>query len=132
MHTLPGRDGSTGLLVVGIAATTPPTVVHRAATGVATVLLSLLTSPRHALATDTGGAGALVRLMLGASPSDGAPASCRPTRRPADAGSSSTAGAPGPRPARQPRPTATPPSSRPSAPRWAPPTSTWTVTHCAP
>ncbi|MFD6875629.1 MULTISPECIES: PucR family transcriptional regulator [unclassified Streptomyces] len=74
MHTLPGRDGSTGLLVVGIAAAAPPTVVHRAATGVATFPLSLLTSPRHALATDTAGAGALVRLMLGASPSAVAPA----------------------------------------------------------
>ncbi|WP_329377647.1 PucR family transcriptional regulator [Streptomyces sp. NBC_01351] len=74
VHTLPGREGSTGPLVVGIAATTPPTVVHRAATGVATVLLSLLTSPRHALGTDSAGAGALVRLMLGASPADVAPA----------------------------------------------------------
>lgn len=73
VHTLPGRDGSAGPLVVGIAATTPPTVVHRSVTGVATVLLSLLTSPRHALGTDTAGAGALVRLMLGASPAAVAP-----------------------------------------------------------
>ncbi|MFD9410586.1 helix-turn-helix domain-containing protein [Streptomyces sp. NPDC059989] len=74
VHTLPGRDGRAGPLVVGIAATAQPTVVHRSVTGVATVLLSLLTSPRHALGTDTAGAGALVRLMLGAPPAAVAPA----------------------------------------------------------
>ncbi|MEU9256116.1 helix-turn-helix domain-containing protein [Streptomyces sp. NPDC048270] len=74
VHTLPGREGVAGPLVVGIAAAAAPTVVHRSVTGVATVLLSLLTSPRHALGTDAAGAGALVRLMLGASPAEVAPA----------------------------------------------------------
>lgn len=74
VHTLPGRDGGAGRLVVGIAATTAPTAVHRSVTGVATVLLSLLTSPRHALGTDAASAGALVRLMLGAPPDAVSPA----------------------------------------------------------
>ncbi len=74
VHTLPGGDGGSGPLAVGIAATTPPTVVHRSVTGVATVLLSLLTSPRHALGADAAGAGALVALLLGAAPAEVAPA----------------------------------------------------------
>lgn len=53
-------------LALGQAATTAPTLVHRQVTSTATVLLALLTSPRHALGTDTHSAGALVRLMLGA------------------------------------------------------------------
>ncbi|MFD8812372.1 PucR family transcriptional regulator, partial [Streptomyces sp. NPDC059627] len=58
----------------GRAATAPPTTVHRQVTGTATVLLALLTSPRHALSTDTHSVGALVRLMLGATPVEVAPA----------------------------------------------------------
>lgn len=65
VHTLPGADGSMAL-ALGQAATTAPTLVHRQVTSTATVLLALLTSPRHALGTDTHSAGALVRLMLGA------------------------------------------------------------------
>ncbi|MEV6167094.1 PucR family transcriptional regulator [Streptomyces sp. NPDC051954] len=74
VHTLPGADGTTTTLALGQAATTAPTLVHRQITGTATVLLALLTSPRHALGTDTHSAGALVRLMLGATPADVAPA----------------------------------------------------------
>ncbi|MGW3285582.1 PucR family transcriptional regulator ligand-binding domain-containing protein [Streptomyces sp. NPDC001002] len=74
VHTLPAADGATTTLALGQAATTPPTLVHRQITSTATVLLALLTSPRHALGTDTHSAGALVRLMLGASPADVAPA----------------------------------------------------------
>ncbi|MFF4255372.1 PucR family transcriptional regulator [Streptomyces sp. NPDC001663] len=73
-HTLPGADGSTTALALGQAATTAPTVVHRQVTSTATVLLALLTSPRHALSTDTHSVGALVRLMLGATPAEVAPA----------------------------------------------------------
>jgi hypothetical protein len=61
-------------LALGQAATTAPTLVHRQVTSTATVLLALLTSPRHALGTDTHSAGALVRLMLGATPTEVAPA----------------------------------------------------------
>jgi hypothetical protein len=74
VHTLPGADGTTMALALGQAATTAPTLVHRQVTSTATVLLALLTSPRHALGTDTHSAGALVRLMLGATPADVAPA----------------------------------------------------------
>jgi DNA-binding PucR family transcriptional regulator len=74
VHTLPAADGATTTLALGQAATTPPTLVHRQITSTATVLLALLTSPRHALGTDTHSAGALVRLMLGATPADVAPA----------------------------------------------------------
>ena len=74
VHTLPGADGVTAALALGQAATTAPTVVHRQVTSTATVLLALLTSPRHALSTDTHGVGALVRLMLGATPAEVAPA----------------------------------------------------------
>ena len=72
VHTLPGADGAARPLALGLAAVTSPTLVHRQVTGTATVLLSLLTSPRHALHTDTRGVGALVRLMLGASPAEAA------------------------------------------------------------
>ncbi|WP_042430406.1 PucR family transcriptional regulator [Streptacidiphilus anmyonensis] len=68
VHTLPGTDRSTAPLVLAVAATKPPTAVHRSVTGVAIVLLSLLTSPRHALGGDARSAGALVRLMLGEAP----------------------------------------------------------------
>ncbi|MEV7181332.1 PucR family transcriptional regulator [Kitasatospora sp. NPDC093679] len=64
VHTLPGG------LALGIAADTPPSSVHRSVTGVAAVLLALLTSPRHALGADTRGSGALVRLLLGAAPAE--------------------------------------------------------------
>ncbi|MFI1029603.1 PucR family transcriptional regulator [Streptomyces sp. NPDC020951] len=76
VHTLPaGPDRTTGTtLALGQAAGTPPTTVHRQVTGTATVLLSLLTSPRHALSTDPHSVGALVRLMLGATPAEVAPA----------------------------------------------------------
>lgn len=74
VHTLPGADGTAMALALGQATTTAPTLVHRQVTSTAAVLLALLTSPRHALGTDTHSAGALVRLMLGASPADVAPA----------------------------------------------------------
>ncbi|MEU9781873.1 PucR family transcriptional regulator [Streptomyces phaeochromogenes] len=79
VHTLPGADGdgTTTTLALGQAATTAPTLVHRQVTSTATVLLALLTSPRHALGTDTHSAGALVRLMLGAAPAEVAPALAR-------------------------------------------------------
>ncbi|AJT69825.1 hypothetical protein T261_8230 [Streptomyces lydicus] len=70
VHTLPRADSTATPLVLGQAAVSPPTVVHRQITGVATVLLSLLTSPRHALSTETRSVGALVRLMLGAAPAE--------------------------------------------------------------
>lgn len=70
VHTLPGADGTATALALGQAATTAPTLVHRQVTSTAAVLLALLTSPRHALGTDTHSAGALVRLMLGAAPAD--------------------------------------------------------------
>ncbi|MFD9126302.1 PucR family transcriptional regulator ligand-binding domain-containing protein [Kitasatospora sp. NPDC059571] len=66
VHTLPGG------LALGLAAEAPPTGVHRSVTGVAAVLLSLLTSPRHALGADSSTAGALVRLLLGGAPADAA------------------------------------------------------------
>ncbi|MFF7654808.1 PucR family transcriptional regulator [Streptomyces sp. NPDC007983] len=72
VHTLPGADGTT-TLALGQAATGALPLVHRQVTGTATVLLSLLTSPRHALNTDSRSAGALVRLMLGATPAEVAP-----------------------------------------------------------
>lgn len=74
VHTLPGADGTTTPLVLGQAATTGRTMVHRQVTSTALALLSLLTSPRHALSTDTHSVGALVRLMLGATPAEVAPA----------------------------------------------------------
>ncbi|MGW3951594.1 PucR family transcriptional regulator [Streptomyces sp. NPDC004752] len=82
VHTLSGADGTTPL-ALGQAATTTPTPVHRQVTGTAIVLLSLLTSPRHALTTDSHGVGALVRLMLGAAPAEVAPALV-PAERPTD------------------------------------------------
>ncbi|WP_427919149.1 PucR family transcriptional regulator [Streptomyces sp. cg40] len=74
VHTLPGTERAGTTLALGQAATEAPTLVHRQITGTAAVLLALLTSPRHALGTDTHSAGALVRLMLGAAPADVAPA----------------------------------------------------------
>jgi hypothetical protein len=76
VHTLPaGADRTTtATLALGQSAAAPPTAVHRQVTGTATVLLALLTSPRHALSTDTHSVGALVRLMLGATPAEVAPA----------------------------------------------------------
>ncbi|MFF4835021.1 PucR family transcriptional regulator [Streptomyces sp. NPDC001315] len=74
VHTLPGADSSTAPLALGQAAAMVPTLVHRQVTSMATVLLALLTSPRHALGTDTHSVGALVRLMLGATPDEVAPA----------------------------------------------------------
>ncbi|MFI0815897.1 PucR family transcriptional regulator [Streptomyces sp. NPDC021098] len=76
VHTLPGADGTT-TLALGQAATATTEalpLVHRQVTSTATVLLSLLTSPRHALNTDSHSVGALVRLMLGATPAEVAPA----------------------------------------------------------
>ncbi|MGW2328098.1 PucR family transcriptional regulator [Streptomyces sp. NPDC001700] len=70
VHTLPGAATP---LALGQAAATAPLPVHRQVTSTATVLLSLLTSPRHALNTGSHSAGALVRLMLGASPAEVAP-----------------------------------------------------------
>ncbi|MER6527290.1 PucR family transcriptional regulator [Streptomyces sp. NPDC001508] len=70
VHTLPGADRTTATLALGQAATAPPTVVHRRVTSTAMALLALLTSPRHALSTDTHSVGALVRLMLGATPAE--------------------------------------------------------------
>lgn len=76
VHTLPAGTGrtTTATLALGQAATTPPTAVHHQVTGTATVLLALLTGPRHALSTDTHSVGALVQLMLGATPAEVAPA----------------------------------------------------------
>lgn len=74
VHTLPGADSTATPLALGQAATETPSVVHRQMTSTATVLLSLLTSPRHALSTETRSVGALVRLMLGAAPAEVAPA----------------------------------------------------------
>ncbi|MFI5882926.1 PucR family transcriptional regulator [Streptomyces sp. NPDC051554] len=85
VHTLPGADGTATALALGQAATTAPALVHRQVTGTAAVLLALLTSPRHALGTDTHSAGALVRLMLGATPADVA-ASLAPAGTTEDAG----------------------------------------------
>lgn len=73
VHTLPGADGAATPLALGQAAATAPLPVHRQVTSTATVLLSLLTSPRHALNTGSHSAGALVRLMLGATPAEVAP-----------------------------------------------------------
>ncbi|MEU9349122.1 PucR family transcriptional regulator [Streptomyces sp. NPDC048278] len=75
VHALPvGGDRTTAVtLALGQAASVPPTAVHRQVTGTATVLLALLTGPRHALSTDTHSVGALVRLMLGATPAEVAP-----------------------------------------------------------
>ncbi|MFF2045453.1 helix-turn-helix domain-containing protein [Kitasatospora sp. NPDC058170] len=73
VRTLPGSDGGGGPLALATAATEPPTAVHRSVAGVAVVLLSLLTSPRHALGADARSAGALVRLLLGADPAEVAP-----------------------------------------------------------
>ncbi|OXY91575.1 PucR family transcriptional regulator [Streptomyces diastatochromogenes] len=84
VHTLPGADSTTTALALGQATTTAPTLVHRQVTGMATVLLALLTSPRHALGTDTHSVGALVRLMLGATPAEVAPALARAGRTTGD------------------------------------------------
>ncbi|MFG3056336.1 helix-turn-helix domain-containing protein [Kitasatospora sp. NPDC048239] len=73
LRTLPGSDGGGGPLTLATAATEPPTAVHRSVAGVAVVLLSLLTSPRHVLGADARSAGALVRLLLGADPAEVAP-----------------------------------------------------------
>ncbi|TLS48068.1 PucR family transcriptional regulator [Streptomyces montanus] len=72
VHTLPAQTAD-GPFVLGVAATVAPTVVHRSVIGTALVLLSLLTTPRHALGTDTRASAALVRLMLGQDPVDVAP-----------------------------------------------------------
>ncbi|MPY48197.1 PucR family transcriptional regulator [Streptomyces acidicola] len=69
VHTLPAEIAD-GPFVLGVAAASTPTAVHRSVIGTALVLLSLLTTPRHALGTDTRGAAALVRLMLGQHPVD--------------------------------------------------------------
>ncbi|UNZ15802.1 PucR family transcriptional regulator [Streptomyces sp. 891-h] len=74
VHTLPGMDGATAPLALGQIADTAPTLADRQVTSMATVLLSLLTSPSHALGTDTRSVGALVQLMLGATPAEVAPA----------------------------------------------------------
>lgn len=118
VHTLPGPDGTatTTTLALGQATTTAPTPVHRQITSTATVLLALLTSPRHALGTDTRGAGALVRLMLGATPAEVAPPSMPAT------GQWSTAATPARSPRAMTRPN-WPPWERP----WAPRTCTWTA-----
>lgn len=72
VHTLP-TEAVDGSFVLGVAATSAPATVHRPVTGTALVLLSLLTTPRYALGTDTRSAAALVRLMLGQGPADAAP-----------------------------------------------------------
>ncbi|MFJ2865680.1 PucR family transcriptional regulator [Kitasatospora sp. NPDC087314] len=72
VRTLPGSDGPGGPLALVTAAQEPPTAVHRSVAGVAVVLLSLLTSPRHALGADARSSGALVRLLLGATPDEAA------------------------------------------------------------
>jgi hypothetical protein len=82
VHTLPGADRNTAPLALAVAASGPPTAVHRSVTVVATVLLSLLTSPRHALGGDARSAGALVRLMLGEAPHTVAPTLMPPDASP--------------------------------------------------
>ncbi|MGV9457054.1 PucR family transcriptional regulator ligand-binding domain-containing protein [Streptomyces sp. NPDC003635] len=72
VYTLPAEQAD-GPFALGVATTCPPTAVHRSITGTALVLLSVLTTPRHALDTDTRSAAALVRLMLGRSPADVTP-----------------------------------------------------------
>ncbi|MGW4866813.1 PucR family transcriptional regulator [Streptomyces chartreusis] len=72
VHTLPAEPAE-GPFTLCIAAISAPSAVHRSITGTALVLLSLLTTPRHALDTDTRSAAALVRLMLGHHPVDVAP-----------------------------------------------------------
>ncbi|MFD7500326.1 PucR family transcriptional regulator [Streptomyces sp. NPDC059850] len=74
VHTLPGAAGTTTLALGQAATTATLPLVHRQVTSTATVLLSLLTSPRHALNTGSHSAGALVRLLLGATPAEVAPA----------------------------------------------------------
>ncbi|MFI0773977.1 PucR family transcriptional regulator [Streptomyces sp. NPDC021212] len=108
VHTLPGADGTTTPLALGQAAATAPSLVHRQVTSTATVLLALLTSPRHALSTDSHGVGALVRLMLGATPAEVAPALV-PSEHPAHDHWVVVHGRQDPRgPARAPRPGADP------------------------
>ncbi|SDP72332.1 DNA-binding transcriptional regulator, PucR family [Streptomyces sp. cf386] len=84
VHTLAGADSTAAPLALGQAAPSTPTAVHRQMTGMATVLLSLLTSPRHALSTEARGVGALVRLMLGASPAEVAAALALTDESPSD------------------------------------------------
>ncbi|MES4888628.1 PucR family transcriptional regulator [Streptomyces sp. NPDC096012] len=64
-HTLPGGDTGSPL-VLGLASPAQLSAVERSVTGVAVVLLSLLTGPRRALGGDTRSAAALVRLLFGA------------------------------------------------------------------
>ncbi|WP_063740201.1 PucR family transcriptional regulator [Amycolatopsis jejuensis] len=68
-HTVPG----TVPLALGIATPAPPTPAHHSITASAVTLLSLLTSPRYALGSDGQSAAALVRLLLGHSPTEVAP-----------------------------------------------------------
>jgi hypothetical protein len=59
-------DSARAPLTLGLATGAPPGAVERSTTGVAVVLLSLLTDPRHAVGGDSNTPAALVRLMLGA------------------------------------------------------------------
>lgn len=68
VHTLPGADHGSGMLALGLATDSQLGPVDRQVIGVGAVLLSLLTSPRHALGGDARGAAALVGLLLGAEP----------------------------------------------------------------
>ncbi|WP_331771816.1 PucR family transcriptional regulator (plasmid) [Embleya sp. NBC_00888] len=68
VHALPGAEGGAAPPAIGVVAGTAPTAVQHSVTAVAAVLLSLLTSPRHALGGDSQSSAALVRLMLGGSP----------------------------------------------------------------
>ncbi|WP_143658505.1 PucR family transcriptional regulator, partial [Embleya scabrispora] len=70
VHALPGGDAGGVPPAIGVVAGTAPTAVQHSVTAVAAVLLSLLTSPRHALGGDSRSSAALVRLMLGGSPQD--------------------------------------------------------------
>ncbi|MPY62732.1 PucR family transcriptional regulator [Streptomyces spongiae] len=79
VHTLPAEIAA-GPFALGVASASAPTAVHRSVVGTALVLLSLLTTPRHALGTDTRSAAALVRLMFGENPVDVAPLLSSPTR----------------------------------------------------
>ncbi|MEU0934984.1 PucR family transcriptional regulator [Embleya sp. NPDC059213] len=70
VHALPGAEGGAAPPAIGVVAATAPTAVQHSVTAVAAVLLSLLTSPRHALGGDSDSSAALVRLMLGESPQE--------------------------------------------------------------
>ncbi|GCD96054.1 PucR family transcriptional regulator [Embleya hyalina] len=70
VHVLPGGDTGGVPPAIGVVSGTAPTAVQHSVTAVAAVLLSLLTSPRHALGGDSRSSAALVRLMLGGSPQE--------------------------------------------------------------